>query len=509
MRLLSILIRHKESLSYNVEVNMSLKQEILDYALEHWSKNFTGVSAVSVAEKLNCSHKEVLSIFSELKREKKCSLKEGVKLYSISFPFERDSSSVNDAPKEIVTSIFFPSKELLTDNFFNSKLCKQNLPEYVTRLHKGYSQIHLIYFSSEVLKKYLEHPEMYNIKDSTSGGVITLKAEYENKLIDSELDKIWFDKVRFGKRLLANDTVVVATILHDLSELPDSEQSHWHSYELEEPDFSDDDPGFIRFFRRNFEGEWVDYNDPLEKALGKIQEINNLFEDAKLFTQGQNQYLAYPVGNTYKNLCDSCSELYKVVGPDNLNINILKELLRDHFGYTEEDFIHKDSGRPFSKLQLLQKITERISEGYLFIDTINEIKEYRVCADHKIIDPQHSNINYVGEFQRICASLHRSLMVLRNGIEKMQRQIKSQHSLEVKMTREEKLQNLQNWVNSLARVTGDIIPQIRETLAGTKELPAGCPSKESMAALEFDQIKKKLTEVNAAVEMVEDSIFNN
>jgi len=75
------------------------------------------------------------------------------------------------------------------------------------------------------------------------------------------------------------------------------------------------------------------------------------------------------------------------------------------------------------------------------------------------------------------------------------------------MTLEEKIQNLQNWVNSLSHVTKYIIPQMIDTLSGNKKLPTNCPSKESAAALELDQIKKKLTEVNAAVEMIENSLF--
>jgi hypothetical protein len=95
---------------------VQLKKRILDYAIDQWSRHFTGVSAISIAEELSCSHEEVLSVFTEFEREKKGSLREDVKLYQISISLEKLVSL--EERQEIVTSIFFPSKELLTEYFF-------------------------------------------------------------------------------------------------------------------------------------------------------------------------------------------------------------------------------------------------------------------------------------------------------------------------------------------------------------------------------------------------------
>jgi len=75
------------------------------------------------------------------------------------------------------------------------------------------------------------------------------------------------------------------------------------------------------------------------------------------------------------------------------------------------------------------------------------------------------------------------------------------------MTLDEKLQHLQTGALSLAAETETLVPQIRETLAGNTKLPDGCPSKESMADLQLNEIRQKLKEVHTALEMVEDAVW--
>jgi hypothetical protein len=75
------------------------------------------------------------------------------------------------------------------------------------------------------------------------------------------------------------------------------------------------------------------------------------------------------------------------------------------------------------------------------------------------------------------------------------------------MTRDEKFKNLENWSKSLEVTIESMIPQVKNVLSGKTELPDGCPSKESAAALIFGQIEEKLQEVNAAAKMAQDSIW--
>ena len=149
-----------------------MKRKILECAVDHWHKNFTGVSALSIAEQLDLEHSDVLTAFSELEDEGCARIREDVTLYSVSLDLSSDESisteDFDSEPKN--TAIIFPSREVLEENFYSSGLTREDLPEYTTRLYKGGSQIEIVYFEVEVLKKYLQHPEKYDIDDSVSGG---------------------------------------------------------------------------------------------------------------------------------------------------------------------------------------------------------------------------------------------------------------------------------------------------------------------------------------------------
>jgi hypothetical protein len=77
---------------------------------------------------------------------------------------------------------------------------------------------------------------------------------------------------------------------------------------------------------------------------------NSFLGNDKLFQSEANPYSAYLVHNTYKNFCDCCSELCKLVGPDNLNAKLIKQLLSERFNLGGENFVHKESGRKLSPL---------------------------------------------------------------------------------------------------------------------------------------------------------------
>ncbi len=398
---------------------MAFKQEILNYTIVHWQNNFTGISAISVADEFSYPHEDILAVFEELHNEGWGNLRKNVKLFQITVPQDKGvwSDWYGDV-QEIETNIFFPAESILTEAFFSGPLARSNLPEYLIRLHKGYSQIGLAHFSLNVLKKYLDHPEIYDIEDTVAGGMLTSNAEYLEILEanNEEIEGIIF--IRYGKRLLVNDQVIVSAILHDLSEMPASEQRHWHAHELEEPSFAQNDPDFEKFLKRNFEAEWIDYDDPLEKVIAEISRLNGSTE-GNLFTRQQNAYLVYPVTNTYKNFCDSCSELYKLVGPDNINNEFIKNLLVKHFGCVDTEFFHSESGRPLSKIQLLKLLAQNLNSDNRLIDVIEEIKEHRVSADHRIIEPKNASVNYVAEFRRICEDLFSALTMFADDIENL------------------------------------------------------------------------------------------
>ena len=75
------------------------------------------------------------------------------------------------------------------------------------------------------------------------------------------------------------------------------------------------------------------------------------------------------------------------------------------------------------------------------------------------------------------------------------------------MTLNESLDNLQSWVNTLHYETHTTIPAIRHTMLAAEPLPEGFLSHASVAELELRGIRKKLSEINAAVEYVEEAIY--
>jgi hypothetical protein len=383
-----------------------LKQRVMDYSIRHWHEHFTGISGLEVAERLNVSHERVLRAFDELEREGKGFTRRDVTLYQLSKSF--DGPKLGEA-KPVVTHIFFPAQEVLAESFYSSTLCRSNIPEYKARLHKGGSQVRLVYFSSEVLTRYLEHIEIFEVEDSVTGGYICSRQE--------DQDSTDFPLLRFGKRHLSDGTLVVTAILWDLSELPEKEQAYWRSYELKYPCFATQDTDFTIFYRRDFEAEFLDDNDPLQNVLTEIGKINGLLESDGLFAARNNPYLSYPSVNTYKAFSDSCSELYKLVGPDSLQERTLRDLLTAYLNYQQQDFLHPKTGRPLGKMDLFKRLCVNLGCGKL-PPIIERIGEHRISADHRVISPKRENKDYLAEFRILLQELYEGLCEFRTQVER-------------------------------------------------------------------------------------------
>lgn len=385
-----------------------IEQLILANILDSWHEKFGGVSALSVAQSTGISHEQVLEVFEQLEEQRKGYLRRDVTLYPISISLENPTFKVDSVG--VNTTIFFPSKELLDEDFFARELHIHNIPEYKMRLHKGASRIQPVYFKSEVLRKYLDHPEFFDVENTVVGGHINHRSSYISALNSDELEKLDAIFIRFGKRKLLGGTVTITTIMYDLADLPEPEQRYWHANEIDYPKFNQDDPDFEVYWGRSVMGAFLDDNDPLTRVLNTINDINE-FLDSKLFAQEKNLYLSYPAINTYKNFSDSCSELYKLIGPDSLVEKKLKELLQTHFGNSQADFKHPESGRPIAKLDLFRRLCLALELPDL-PEAINEIKAHRVSADHKIIDPQLPEQDYIADFRRVTQRLADDLEVL-------------------------------------------------------------------------------------------------
>ena len=373
-------------------------QAALASAVDGWFKNFGGTSALDIASDLSLDHPVVMRLFEELVKTGHGSINANVTLYQVSFDSESVAAGFKHEP--VVTHIFFPAKQALRDAFYASSLPQQCLPEYTTRLHLGAHQIGLAYFAEEVLARYLDHPELYEINDSLSGGdVSALSSTPEDRYL----------YVRYGKCRLSSGSISVTAIFKDLSDMGPSEQRYWHSFEIESPEIDKSDAHFQNFLARTYEGDFVYFEDPITRLLEGVIRVNNSLENGSLFARTENIHLRLPVEQTYKSHCDAASELYKIVGPDNLSQSILSSLLTNDFGMESEGLKHVESGRPLSTLQLLALLEEKLMAPRLITELLRPLSMLRVAADHKVLQAETETRSYSREFAEMCNGLAESL----------------------------------------------------------------------------------------------------
>jgi hypothetical protein len=380
-----------------------IAEDVLASTVAGWFRNFAGTSALDVARELSLDHALIMRTFEQLAMTGYGSLNRDVQLYQVSFDPEDISAGFKHEP--VVTHIFFPPKHALREAFYSSDLPRQRLPEYTTRLHLGAHQIGLVYFDEEVLARYQDHPELYEINDSLAGGDISA-------LSSAPEDRYLY--VRYGKCRLKSGNIAVTAIYKDLSDMGPSEQRYWHSHELEAPDVDKSDVHFQNFLARTYEGEFVAFEDPISRLREAVVEVNKVFEPRTLFTKVENVHLRLPVEQTYKSYCDAASELYKIVGPDNISQTLLKDLLTEDFAVSLDDLRHAESKRPLSTVQLLALLENNLANPGLFTKPLRALSELRVAADHKILEPESATRSYSREFAELCDQLAQALERLAN-----------------------------------------------------------------------------------------------
>lgn len=380
---------------------------ILDLSIAQWNRTFGGTSALDICDKIDLSNDAVMLLMETLCEEGKGSLNRNVELYVIKIGPESPKFEIPSKPT--ITHVFFPDKQLLTEHFYSSHLVREKYPEFKNRLHQGAHQIALVLFSDEVLTRYFDHPELYEIDDSLAGGHI---------LANSEAPENRYLYVRYGKRKLLNGRTAVTAIYKDLYAMSAEEQRHWHANEINGSEVAKNDPNFERFLARTYEGEFVDFPSPLKDISEALALVNKKTSKDCLFNRTENSYLRLPVENTQKAFYDCCSELYKLIGSDSLNQNVMKSLLIDELRANENELTHLESGKPLSSMQLLELIESKLGIKSLLTSAIKSIGKYRIEADHKLTKAIADENNYVDVFILLCEELCKSCKYFAYAIRK-------------------------------------------------------------------------------------------
>lgn len=366
-----------------------MKNNILRFIISYWIKNFKGITSDSISESLSIPILELNQCLDELENEHLLSINRDIELGRLSF--EQIDGKFEMKTDKFITNMIFPTKLLLGQHFErNLSLFKSN-GEFKNRLIRGYQQISSFYFDYEVLSKYIKNKDKYLVEDDVTGGIISR--------INSESEYL---RIRYGKRKLENGNTLVTTILIDLANIPIKEQKHWESYESNDSDFLKEDVDYSNYTKRNFEGEWVDSNDPLDNIKLHLNEINELLE-MNLFIVTENNHLCYPTIDNFKSMCESFTELYILIGPDNLNSKVLKYYLKKYFNINSKDLFNKDSKRAYSKLQLLDLLLNKLEykNANKYLELINNVKYYRVENAHKVT-PIKPGRNFIDTFKEDC-----------------------------------------------------------------------------------------------------------
>jgi len=388
--------------------NPKLIEKIISYSLDSWNRTFGGISAIDIASTVGVTNEEVMRVLEFIVESGRGTINSNVELYVITIDTENPKSEIPG--KTVTTHIYFPDKNDIENYYYSSGLVRNQHPEYEARLHRGAHQLALVYFSEEVLSRYFDHPEFYEIKDSNSGGSIHTKP-------DTPEGRYLY--VRYGKRRQTNGRSSVTAIYKDLYTMSDEEQRYWHAYEIDEFEGVDTDPDFSRFVARTYDGAFVDYESPLKDIEEAIERVNSIFDKSNLFSRSENIHLRTPVENTFKSFCDCCSELYKLIGSDSLNQKLMKSLMSNDLGVPEDEFLLNETGRPLSSMQLLSLLEARLDSGNSLSSSIKEIGKYRIQADHKILGEKISDKNHVEVFISLCRELNGSFQNFANECKKI------------------------------------------------------------------------------------------
>lgn len=366
-----------------------MNNKILKEIVLYWKEHFAGIGSQQLSTLIGLSHTNTIDKLKELATEGRVNIREGYSGILIAFPSQ-----------DILEQIF---KEEQAD-----------YGVFTNRLHKGDSQIRHCYFKHEVLDKYLKRPDLYKIHDDIVCGTIMARNIYYSVHKNGE-DVGPFGQIRYGKRSLKDRSWAIAVILWDLSELSKKEQYYWASYEILNPEFAPIDKEFEKYLKQNLGGEWVSYEDPLRAICNTVRSINAILEKKLFKSDSDNPYLRYPVLNNEKRYQETHKELFKLIGTDSLDKNVLLEILREQVQIQENELLGENKELK-GQWALFKVLITHIPNGSF--EPFQECQDARTADAHKVAEAALPKEDLTKTFHRDCLYMLEELKRLQCFIEK-------------------------------------------------------------------------------------------
>jgi hypothetical protein len=182
----------------------------------------------------------------------------------------------------------------------------------------------LVPFDRNVLLRYTNSPERYDVEEDETGGEIGWREP------DSDEGRPWF-QVRYGTRLLATGETVVVAVAKDLNELPESERPNWEANFLSTPAYAANDPYFLRWHDQNL-GAQYQGPGPLRRIHSAVRLVNAVTREAtglRLFRSEEAALVRFPSAENDEAFANAHLELYRYIidGLDNRTLAALADKL--------------------------------------------------------------------------------------------------------------------------------------------------------------------------------------
>jgi hypothetical protein len=368
-------------------------QDLVDIIVTHWKDNFTGLSALQLADIISAPHEDIVGRLRQLEKQGVVHLRE-TPLYTpgaAEEPEGVDFPRIPDQWKKVDTVIAFPNRSVL-EVAFRAEGVDHGV--FTNRLHKGDSQVRHYYFKKEVLDRYFTFTDKYKVRDDSLGGEVTTRSDYYQSLSEEAQDLEAFARVRYGTFKMADGTHGIGVIVKDLSELPMKEQQYWASFEVEAPAVAAEDATWDSYIRESFEGSWDEvHTDQLATLSETLANVNRGIGGV-LFRSTSNPRLHHVVLDSVEDYMAAHKELYKLVGPDNMDRTVLEgELTRR--GVAKGEMIN-ESGRPKGAWALFRILCRCAGSDFLVFETIHANRQMDA---HERTELQRGNEYYPEKWQ--------------------------------------------------------------------------------------------------------------